>query len=103
MACNRHKERQHGKVVPVVKGLAATVRSQVSELYNIESVEFLFRRSYSGRPKVRVGKLAPRRLEIEVCDTKYGEGVLVVTTQHPGAIARHIGKRLASQGITVAQ
>lgn len=92
MACNRHKRKQHGEVVPVFRGIASEVKKVVDQLHGLQSISFGEVRKYYGTPKVRIRwgnrvESGPKHVRVEICDPEHGESVLRLRTPHPAAIA----------------
>ncbi len=102
MACNKHKQREHGAVVPVLNGLAKDVVAKTRRLDNISSVGFRFVCGYKGKQKVKIDDSRAGELHITVCDNEFGKGIMVVKTPDVAAAARHLSSCLSKDGITVA-
>jgi hypothetical protein len=99
MACDRHKKREGGEVVPVLRGIAKDVHPVVQQLHGVK-VMFNFERKYRGDAKLRVrwgNRVSePKTVRLEVCDPEHGEGVFRIRTPHPAAIAHAIKKSIGS-------
>lgn len=99
MACDKHRKRQGGKVVPILRGIAKDVHPVVQQLRGVD-VMYNIERRYHGEAKVRIrwgNQLTePKLVHLEVCDPEYGEGVFRIRTPHPGAIARVLKKGIGS-------
>jgi hypothetical protein len=107
MACTRHKTRQDGKLVPVLKGLAEKVVAEAEHLYLVEFKSYRFVRPCKGNSKISIdGRYwkHPRKLVVEVSDNQHGEGILTFEAPHVAAVARHLCRRLeaAKQRVTLA-
>lgn len=106
MACNKHKKREHGKVVPVFRGLAMQVNAILQRMSNIEAVKCGTVRKYQGNPKVRIEPwyrhVSEGRAILYVCDREYGECEMIIITHQPGPILRLLRRALESEHISVS-
>lgn len=106
MACDKHKRREGGKVVPVFRGLAADVHAVLRGLYNIESVKCGTVRKYHGKSKVKMDPWSwdfdekKGRVVLYVCDKEYGECEMIIITHSPAAIMRLLKRAFGKRGIS---
>ena len=105
MACNRHKRRAEGKLVPIFEGLADDIHSIVKGFENIESVKCGTVRKHQGGTKVKFQPWYPgdRRLMLVVCDKDHGECEMIIATYKVAAIMRLLKHALTKQGIEFQQ
>ena len=105
MACNKHKKREGGKVVPVFRGLAVQVNAMLQRMSNIEAVKCGTVRKYQGNPKVRIEPwyrhVSEGRAVLSVCDREYGECEMIIVTRKPGPILRILQQTLKKEHIPV--